>query len=395
MMSFNILHQVGHFPSWNIDSFIQDKCGDGLILSPVHQARNSVEKMSEEVKRRSLFDPQYYLPNSQKSKLSTYDFFPEVISNGFSTSDFPLVALKSAQMCVEFQLAQQFSGIVIPARFVEQLTPRYFEKQEEYTIVPFLKVLSNLGVSKPIYLTLPLTAAMLQDEESHRQLLNWVTGFPEISGVYLLVHDDRPSKQIRSRELLSGYLDFVHLLTGADLSVIAGHLNTESLLFTCMSNVSVTFGSFENTRMFSMDKFLESDEERRAPKPRIYLPPLMNWIQYDQALQIRNEAPDLWDRIYIPTKYADEVLNADVDPYFNQPGLYKHHFLCLQRQVRSFADLQPREAYYALRAALKAAIALYQDLEESAFDLDNHGSGAHLQAWLDSLNGFYRRHLKT
>jgi len=394
-MSFNILHQVGHFSNWNIDSFLYDKCGDGLILSPVHQARSAVEKMIPAVKGNSLFDPQYYLPNSQKAKLSTYDFFPEVISKGFSTSDFPLVALQSAQMCVDFQLAQRFSGIVIPARFMQQLTSRYFEKQEEYTIVPFLKVLSNSGVTMPIYLTLPLTAAMLQDEESHRQLLNWVTGFPEISGVYVLVNDDRPSKQIRSKEFLSGYLDFVHLLSGADLSVIAGHLNTESLLFTCMTNVSVTFGSFENTRMFSMDKFLEADEERRPPKPRIYLPPLMNWIQYDQALQIRSEAPDLWDRIYIPTKYADEVLNADVDPTFNQPGLYKHHFMCLQRQLRSFADLPPTDAYQALRSALKVAIALYADIEEAAFDLDNHGSGAHLQAWLDSLNGFYRRHLKA
>src|SRR3569833_190281 len=208
-MALGILHQVGHFPNWNLDSLIHDECGDGLILSPVHQARNTVEKLGEQIKSRLLFDPQYYLPNSQKAKLSTYEFFPEVISNGFSTSDFPLVALRSAQKCGEFQLAQQFAGVIIPARFVEQLTPRYFEKQEEYTIVPFLKALTKLTVSKPIYLTLALTAAMLQDEESHRQLLNWVTGFPEISGVYLLVNDDRPTKQIRSRELLSGYLDFV------------------------------------------------------------------------------------------------------------------------------------------------------------------------------------------
>jgi hypothetical protein len=394
-MSVKILHQVGHFSNWNLESFIDDKCGDGLILSPVHQARGNVEKLGDYVKSHSLFDPQYYLPNSQKVKLSTYEFFPETISSGFSTNDFPLVALQSAQKCVEFQLSQGFSGIVIPARFIDQLTSRYFEKQEEYTIVPFLKVLSKITSSKPIYLTLPLTAAMLQDDDFHRQLLNWVTGFPEISGVYILVNDDRPTKQIRSIEFLSGYLDFVYLLTGAGLAVIAGHLNTESLLFTSMNDVSVTFGSFENTRMFSMDKFLESDEERRAPKPRIYLPALMNWIQYDQAQQIRNEATDLWSRIYTPTKYADEVLNADVDPYFNQPGLYKHHFLCLQRQIRSFASLPPVDAYQALRAAIKAAMALYEEIEESSFDLDNHGNGEHLQIWLDSLNGFYRRHLKS
>ena len=36
-MSVKIYHQVGHFSNWNIDSFHEDHCGDGMILSPVHQ----------------------------------------------------------------------------------------------------------------------------------------------------------------------------------------------------------------------------------------------------------------------------------------------------------------------------------------------------------------------
>jgi hypothetical protein len=67
----------------------------------------------------------------------------------------------------------------------------------------------------------------------------------------------------------------------------------------------------------------------------------------------------------------------------------------LQRQIRSYASLPPVDAYQALRAAIKAAMALYEEIEESSFDLDNHGNGEHLQIWLDSLNGFYRRHLKS
>lgn len=102
-MRVRFYHQVGHCSTWNLESFAADGCGDGLILSPVHQNRLSVERLHEDIQRQSLFDPQYYLPNSTKAKLATYDFFPEQISNGFSTANFPLVSRDSAERCVAFQ----------------------------------------------------------------------------------------------------------------------------------------------------------------------------------------------------------------------------------------------------------------------------------------------------
>ena len=394
-MSVKLYHQVGHSANWNIASFETEGCGDGLILSPVHQNRDQVEALSKDVRKHALFDPQYYLPNSPKAKLATYEFFPEQISDGFSTKDFPLLALQSAELCVGFQVACDFEGIVIPARFMDQMSPKYFERQEEYTVLPFLKALSKAGISRPVHLTLPITAAMLRDEDFHVQLLNWVTGFPEISGVYVLVNDDRTTKQIRSREFLSAYLEFAHALSNAGLRVLAGHLNCEAVLLTLIDGVDVTFGSFENTRMFSLDKFIETDEERRAPKPRIYLPALLNWIQFDQAIQIRDDEPGLWAQLYRSTGHADVVLAAPVEPYFNQPGLYKHHFLCMHEQIKTLSKDSVVQRYQSLREHIREGIALYQRIEEMPLDLDPHGRGEHLPVWLDCLNAFYRRHLKS
>jgi hypothetical protein len=275
------------------------------------------------------------------------------------------------------------------------MSPRYFERQEEYTVVPFLKALAKAGNSKPVYLTVPLTAAMLRDEDFHVQILNWVTGFPEISGVYLLVNDDRTTKQIRSREFLSAFLEFAHALSNAGLSVVAGHLNSESVLFTLIENITVTFGSFENTRLFSLDKFIESEEERRAPKPRIYLPALLNWIQFDQAIQIRDDDPVLWSQVYRSTQHADGVLAAPVEPHFTQPGLYKHHFVCMNEQIRALSKESVLQRYYRLRDHITQGIALYQRIEDMPLQLDPHGRGEHLPVWLDSLNAFYRHHLKV
>lgn len=395
-MGIKVYHQVGHFPTWNVSSFDTDGCGDGLILSPVHQPMAALMRLPDTLKRRSLFDPQYYLPNSPKVKLATYPFFPEQITGGFATKDFPLVALESATKCVAFQIEQDFEAVVIPARFMDQMAPRYFDRQEEYTVVPFLKALSDLGTSKPVYLTLPLTSAMLEDADFRTQLLNWVTGFAEISGIYILVNDDRTAKQIQSNSLLCAYMSFMSELSGASLRVVAGHLNSESVLFSVIEGVILTFGSFENTRMFSLEKFIESEEERRAPKPRIYLPALLNWLQFDQAMQIRSDAPKLWDKIYSPSRHGNDVISASatVEPYFNQPGLYKHHFVCMHEQLKSLGAMSVQNRFVAVRTAIKSAIALYKEIEDMPLDLDSHGSGGHLQAWLDALNWYYRQYLK-
>lgn len=393
-MSAPVYHQVGHFSSWNVASLQDDNCGDGLILSPVHQHLNSVVALPEAVKSRSLFDPQYYLPNSPKAKLSTYPFFPERISGGFSTKDFHLLALESAKGCIDFQIEQGFEGIIIPARFIDRMATKYFELQEDYTVFPFLKAASDAGVTSKLYLTLPLTVPMLEDEGFRTELLNWVTGFSEISGVYVLISDDRKSKQIRSAEFLCAYMEFLHHISKSGLSVIASHLNTESVLLSMVDGVALTIGSFENTRIFSLDKFIESDEERRAPKARIYLPALLNWIQFDQAMQIREDAPGLWSKIYSGTSYAEAVIGRSVEPHFNQPDLYKHHFVSMGRQLKDLSAVNVRERFGLLRDQLKAAMAHYEEIAEMPLDLDPHGSGQHIQPWLDALARYYRAFLK-
>jgi hypothetical protein len=393
-MSVRVYHQVGHYPTWNISSFSTDKCGDGLILSPVHQNVTTVRALDPKIKARSLFDPQYYLPNSPKAKLASYPFFPQQISGGFLTKDFHLLALESAKECIAFQKEQGFEAVVIPARFIDQMATKYFEQQEDYTVVPFLKAASDVGGASPLYLTVPITAPMLEDEGFRTQLLNWVTGFPEISGVYVLVSDERKSKQIRSSELLFAYMEFLHHAAQSGLVVIAGHLNTESVLLSMIDGITLTFGSFENTRMFSLDKFIESEEERRAPKSRIYLPALLNWIQFDQATEIREEAPKLWASIYTSTSYADDVIARGIEPHFNQPDLYKHHFLCLYNQLKNLGSVDVRERFSLIREHIKNAMAYYDQIEDIPLDLDPHGSSGHLQPWLEALNRYYRAFIK-
>jgi hypothetical protein len=394
-MSISLYHQVGHNANWNRESFVDDSCGDGLILSPVHQNQSQIEDMPTEIKQHCIFDPQYYLPNSKKNKLNSYDFFPEALSGGFSTKTFPTIALDSAKKCIYFQLAQDFERLIIPARYFDQMDPDYTEKQELYTVNAFLEAISKVKTQKPVCLTLPLTSHMIEHKKYRNMILNWATSFTKIDGVYVIADHQRNTKQIQSESFLDAYLEFLTELREAELEILVGYLNTESLVLSLIDGSSLTFGTFENTRMFSIDKFLVDAEERRGPTPRIYLPGLLNWVQLDQAKQLKKIAPKLWSQIYVPTSYAETVLKAAVEPTFNQPGLYKHHFICFTDQVNQLNVLKPKDRYNKLRKWIQDATVFYKEVAKLPIDLDAHGKGEHLKPWLNSINRYFTDYLRT
>src|SRR3989442_2988649 len=129
-MVAKLFHQCGHNTNWNVDSLVEDGCGDGLILSPVHKKLGEIENIDKAVRSRSIFDPQFYLPNSPKDKLKTYPFFPETICpDSFSTEDFTLVSYEAAKRCIEFQAENRFSHVIIPTRYFAQMYPDFIDRQ--------------------------------------------------------------------------------------------------------------------------------------------------------------------------------------------------------------------------------------------------------------------------
>lgn len=377
-----IFHQAGHNTVWNLDSFQSESCGDGIIFSPVHYKKEQVEKVSAETKAISLFDPQFYIPDSQKAKLHSYDFFPEKITNGFATVDFEAFAHQSAAMCLDFQLKNNFESIIVPARYFPELVSNYIEKQKAFTVEPFLAELEKRKIKKKIFLSLPVTSAMTMDGDYKRQLLNWITSYQEISGVYFLNEIGETTKQISNYDKLQAHVDFVRDLQGAGLKVIVGYCNTESVILSLVDPYAVAVGAYENTRGFSIDKFLEEDSDKRGPAPRLYFPKLLNWMRYDTAIELKQDHAEVWKQIYNPTVHSEAILNAGMRPHFTKPDLYKHHFLMICEQLKALASQPVSTRITTVQGMILEASDLYKKIGSTGvMYFDRNCSGDHLPIW--------------
>lgn len=381
-MTLQLFHQVGHNTNWNIDSFEKDHCGDGLILSPLHQSQTSVENLVATTRSASYFDPQFYLPSSRKSKLQSYAFFPEMVDGGFQTSTFAAHATGVAEACIAFQKNQGFRTIVVPTRFLDQMYSDYVERQRRFTVDAFMKAAGNSGVC----LSIAITSPMIEDLAFRTRLLNWVTSYPNVEEIYLVYQHVRDTKQIHDAGFLKSCMQFFNEITGSGLKLTVGYTNVEGLLFAAATDVAITMGSFENTRIFSIEKFVETEGERRGPKARIYLAGLLNWVQFQDAKTIRAECPDVWKTIYDPTDGAEQALASPVEPTFNQPQLYKHFFKNMHDHIASMKPLTLIDRQAMLVDRLQRAKISYSKIEAKGIELERHGKGSHIKPWLDALN---------
>lgn len=382
-MSLGLLHQVGHNSNWNIESFERDLCGDGLIFSPLHQAMATFERMSAETRAMSIFDPQFYLPNSRKPKLQTYPFFPEQVDGGFKTSTFAPHAAAVARDCIDFQVAKGFRKVVVPTRFISQPFPDYFDQHNAFTVDAFMEHAGD----RPLCLSLAVTAPMIQHPAWRQSLLNWITSFPAVDEVYLMYEHVRDHKQVQDGEFLRDCLRFFSDVLSTGLALTVGYTNTEGLLFAASGDLNITMGSFENTRIFSVDKFVESEGDRRGPKARIYLAGLMNWIQFEDAKRIRQLAPHVWNRVYMRTQFAEDALAQPVEPTFNQAPLYKHYFLNMNDQINALRKVSIPDRRNYLIERVEEAMDAYNDLPPGLL-LEKHGRQTHLQGWRTALQSF-------
>lgn len=383
-MTFEIYHQLGHNFKWNLDSLELDQCGDGVILAPRYMKKDTISSLSENLKRSSIFDPQFYLPDSPKGKLETYDFFPDNAAGGFCTEDYSECAIGGAKSCISFQEENNFKYIVIPTRYYRGTPSDFIQNQENLFVRPFLDQIGN-KYKNPLLLQVILNDLMLKDDDYISDILNWITSL-EIEGVYLIIEANSSSKQIKDADYLLSLFKFIDALKTNNLKVVIGYLNTEAVLLSLADPDIVTMGTYENTRAFKIRTFeITEDSVQAGPNPRLYISKLLQWIEYPYISFIRRAYKNLED-IFDINKYQAEMFEKSFNWHFSKPQLYKHHFLVFSDQLRRLSKLKGKKRYEMLKNMLSSSIEKFEELSSKGIVLDTNSDGSHLYIWATVAN---------
>ncbi len=382
-----LLHQLGHRYQWNLDCIQEENIGDGVIIGPRYMERSFVQNLPLELRKNSIFDPQFFLPSSGKGKLPTYPFFPQVVSGDFSTTEWdPEFAHQCAANCVDFQIACDFKHLVIPTRVREGMPSDYIEEQSISFVEPFINEIRSREIFQKKILQLTLTDQMLKDDLYRRDILNWVTGIREIDGVYLIYYLSSRRKQIFDIDFLYSVLLFISDLKKSGMIVLLGYQNTESILMLISNPDAVTMGSYENLRMFGLTPYQNQDDiQIRGPNARIYISRLLQWVEY-QYIGAINRVINNPINFYHDNKYKLAMFEPTYNWNFSKPEPYRHYFLSFADQFYRLASFEDENRIDAIREECEQALREFELLEEKGIVFDSESGGRHLPAWITALN---------
>lgn len=383
-----LYHQTGHNYVWNIQSYVQDKAGDGIIFSPLNIEYSKLKELPVSLCTSGLFDPQLFMPSVGHKGLLTYDYFPTSIINKFSSSDYSTIKNEIAKRYIEMLMNLSFKKVIIPNKYIEIESTGYYDQVYENYIKPHCDEIPNgSGIEK--YLTVILNNTKLIDDETRDSMLDWLTGLTEIDGFYLLFDIKRTTKQIKDPEVLAEALFVINVLKRAGKKVIIGYTNTEGILYSIANPDAITCGSYENLRNFSMTLKRFSPEEKKqqhGPNARLYSALLYQWIEYPYIAVIKQLYPHLKE-IFPDSKYRPLMFTPTFKWNFQKSELYKHYFIEFYKQVSVLSsNLGLRKS--ELIVSIKKSLNIYSEMNTAGILFDGDSDGSHLIQWINAVSIF-------
>lgn len=393
MNRIEVYHQCGFRDVWNYAVFEEKKVGDGFIFAPKMASVKKLEQFTKEIRTKSFFDPQFFWPRSKEKKFSNFDFFPEIISEGYSTISYEELCYESADRCIDFQLNQEYKFWVIPTIVYDETPQNYLEILRSLYIEPFLKAISEKNVlNKKVLLSVVIKDTQLVDEQLTRDILNLITSYDDIDGIYLIPYNKSSIKRIKDFNFIVNLLKFINILKNNDMYVHLAYTDIEGIIFSLANIDSVSIGIYENMRKFNLQNFKEKVEEKHfnGPNRRIYSNKLFQWIDFDYIGAIKDM--DNFLELFENNEYVSFDTPNEDNWHYKFPELFKHYLVSLYNQYKAL-PCEYNERYNYILDKLKEAITFNKIIEAEGILLDNNNNGDHLYKWVTAIN-MYNKYLR-
>lgn len=379
-----ILHQLGHNHKWSLDSYFENRVGDGFIISAYSFEK---EKITDKL---SGYKPEQYLPHS----LIDLQFYGSKASNGENLKSYPFhpinfkksqetetSVIDSALAGIEYQEKLGLKEVLVPNVYIE---PERGQKNSDLISILSKKLNKQKKERVSYYLTVPISGTTIREDSEIDALLQGLTDMDIVFDGYYIACE--PNLETRKKisvdyKYYSNLNRVLETLKKQGFKVILGFANVDSLVFAALNDLdAVSIGTYENLRNFNIKRFTE-DKGGGPSDGWYYSEKLLNFIKAKQ-LEVLRERGGL-DLVANTDNIFSDIILKDGYPWnTHRPDVHKNYLLAIARQLSKVASGSNKaERIAILEQMIEEARANYRSLEEKGIILDDESLNYHLPLW--------------
>ncbi len=277
-------HQMGH-DSENLLWTEQLAQYRGAILSPVNYDQGKVAAQIEWARARNgfetIFDPQLYVPNSERGCLREWNYFPNDVDTADLTSDawWDGILNSLIDVCAAVRPDAVCSPAVLPSAYPDEYFARIVSVGDQVCIR-----LSGTGL-KPIQ-----TAVVGMPELSvagRPMAIASILSRSRANRIYLvLVSQIEPRRELSDVEEIKGAMRLISALRDAGLHVIVGFTSSDVALWKAAGASDCATGKFFNLRRFTRTRFEEPRGQGGGQLPYWFEESLMAFLRQSDLQRV-------------------------------------------------------------------------------------------------------------
>ena len=344
----------------------RDWGGATAILSPRDMSPEQLAKWKMEFNKanvKTLFDPQYYFPESQHKGLQRYDYFDSsLVTKMEANTGIEDDIIKSVLSYNNIAGCEEFIIPAVMQRYDEQWMDRW-KRQCKKWIVAAKKVVRD----RKLLLTLTLPdSLLLQKEDEVEKLIGEVCQL-DVDGVYIIAQPPKGQYLVDTPMWLSNLMQICAAIKLFGMTVIMGYGNHQLLCLSAAGIDAMATGTYLNVRRFS-NKFQEDDVTQRKSVWYYYPAALSEYkigfldTAYNNGVLQHMKPTKEMDNGYVDILFAGAVPTSTA---FTETMAFKHYLNCVRVQMKNVSRKSFDETVTAHEVMLENAMRRIENMEKN------------------------------
>jgi hypothetical protein len=368
----NYLVQIGHNGHKLTAENIKKGHADGAILSPADYERSKNLEISRTIRQyggKVLFDPQFYIPRTDRPDLSSYDYFKEYGGDDFDTSGVSSEYSELCRQILNIQDALKVDAYISPARFLDTFSDQKINEWEELTGA-FLRIAEQEGRDIPVFASLPIYYKSLIDTEQRSNLLNRITQM-DPDGFYVSVEFEREERHpLTGSSNVYSLLELLHKLKKNRYEVLVGHTHQIAHLFFGIGVDAFASGHYQNLRAFDTRRWDPEDEQGGGRIViKYYSDKLLNELRVDPELDLMYQKDDFdLDQVRTSSPYDVDLFDSSVPPsaagWKFRDAAWDHYIWSCHQIAERYRGVDQKERIELAKSKINEAEDLYNEISE-------------------------------